>query len=66
MADEEEDVDQDALAAEWGADFSEDDDVEATDDDVASKWASMVDEDEPDSDDSGTTERVLNLDLIHI
>jgi flagellar motor switch protein FliM len=63
MADEE-DVDQDALAAEWGADFSEDDDVEATDDDMASKWASMVDEEDPDTEESGTTERVLNQDEI--
>ena len=64
MADEEEDVDQDALAAEWGADFSEDDDVEATDDDMASKWATMVDKDEPEADEGGTTERVLNQDEI--
>jgi len=63
MADED-DVDQDALAAEWGADFSEDDEVQATDDDMASKWATMVEDEEPEGDDGGTTERVLNQDEI--
>ncbi len=63
MADEDEDVDQDALAAEWGADLG-DEAGEASDDDMASKWASMVEEEEPDTDTGGTTERVLNQDEI--
>ncbi|WP_436637294.1 flagellar motor switch protein FliM [Microbaculum sp. FT89] len=63
MADEDEDVDQDALAAQWGADVTDEDDG-ASDDDIAAKWASMVEDEEPETDTSGGTERVLNQDEI--
>ena len=63
MADEEEDVDQDALAAQWGAELTDEDD-DASDDDIAAKWASMVEDEEPDTGTGGGTERVLNQDEI--
>jgi len=70
MADEEEDIDQDALAAEWGVELDDEDgDADgaaegATDDDMAAKWAEMVDEDDGEGDEGSGTERVLNQDEI--
>lgn len=61
---EDEDQDKNAPATEWGAELAEETGVEATDDDMASKWASMVEEDEPDTVGGSSTERVLNQDEI--
>jgi flagellar motor switch protein FliM len=64
MAGEDDDIDQDALAAEWGAGLDDDDDAGVgSDEDMAANWAAMVDEDEPEA---GNTrgERVLNQDEI--
>ncbi len=66
MADED-DVDQDALAAQWGAGLDDDEaagdaDKGVGDEDMASTWAAMVDEDEPEAGARG--ERVLNQDEI--
>jgi len=65
--DEEEDVDQDALAAEWGAESEEDDGDGAVDqDDIASEWAAMSEDDEDggDAGDGVQSARVLNQDEI--
>ena len=66
--DEEEDVDQDALAAEWGAEAEGDGDGEGAvdQDDIASEWAAMSDDDD-DGGDAGNgvqSARVLNQDEI--
>ncbi len=53
---DEEEVDQDALAADWGADADED---EVNQDDVASEWEAMSDDDE-----EVQSTRVLNQDEI--
>jgi flagellar motor switch protein FliM len=62
---DEEDVDQDALAAEWGAEAEEDD---VDQDDMASEWAAMSDEDDDDAAADGGEDvqpaRVLNQDEI--
>ena len=59
-------VDQDAMADEWGAMADEDDDQGGPDDDaVADEWAAMAGEDGDDSDDGGGgSERVLDQDEI--
>ena len=63
-------VDQDAMADEWGAMADEDDDESGgegspDDDAVADEWAAMADEDGDDSDDGGGgSERVLDQDEI--
>lgn len=67
MSDDE--LDQDALAAEWGAALGgEDEDGEDRgefDEDVAAQWAAMIDDGgETESSDSGGGERVLNQDEI--
>lgn len=61
MADED-DIDQDALAAEWGVQL--DDEETGGDDAMADKWAAMIEEEEPESSGSGGTERVLNQEEI--
>jgi flagellar motor switch protein FliM len=67
--DEEEDVDQDALAAEWGAEAEGDDgdgDGAVDQDDIASEWAAMSDDDDEAGDDGENIQsaRVLNQDEI--
>lgn len=68
--DEDEDVDQDALAAEWGAEAEEDED-DVDQDDMASEWAAMSDDDDDGDgdgaaggDDNVQPARVLNQDEI--
>jgi len=58
---DEEDIDQDALAADWGVDLGEGETPDA--DEMASEWSQMVDEDEADGD-ASSTERVLNQEEI--
>jgi len=58
MADDEEEVDDDAVAAEWAAMAGDDEEGgEGDDDAVADEWAAMADDD-------GTSARVLNQDEI--
>lgn len=66
------DVDQDALAAEWGVDLDEDDDApvgggadDDEQDDIAAEWAAMID-DAPEEEESSAVgaERILNQDEI--
>ncbi len=67
MADEnEEAVDDDAVAAEWEAMAGGDDDEAPNDDDVAAEWEAMAgdDEDGDEDDESGAPTRVLNQDEI--
>lgn len=70
MTPPEDDLDQDELAAAWGAelggDDAEGDDDGGFDDDVAAQWAAMIDEPEESKEDnnSGGAERVLNQDEI--
>ncbi len=60
---DEEDIDQDALAADWGVDLGEGETPDA--DEMASEWSQMVDEDEDEADaDASSTERVLNQEEI--
>lgn len=68
MADE---LDQDAMAAEWGAALEGDDedgagggDRDGFDEDVAAQWAAMIDDGSGGTDASGGGERVLNQDEI--
>lgn len=66
---EDEEIDQDAMADEWGAMAGDDDDDEGSgnpdDDAVADEWAAMADEDEGDFDEGGgASERVLDQDEI--
>ncbi len=69
MADE---VDQDAMAAEWGVDLDDDetkDDAGGGDDgeqdDIAAEWAAMIDDGpEEEEQSSGGAERILNQDEI--
>lgn len=67
MADEE-DIDQDEMAAAWEAEAGGDDDSDVDNDAVADEWAAMVDEDDGSGDDDdnvdGASERVLNQDEI--
>jgi len=63
LDDDDEAVDDDAVAAEWAA--MTEDDGDGDDDDVAAEWAAMADDDEEDNDDnSGAVNRVLNQDEI--
>ena len=56
------DIDQDALAAEWGVTL---DGEEAGQDDMAAQWAAMVDNEEPQQAAGfGSVERVLNQEEI--
>ena len=55
---DEEDVDQDALAAEWGAEAEEDD---VDQDDMASEWAAMSDEDDDDAAADGGDEHGVGM-----
>ncbi len=57
------DIDQDALAAEWGVSL-EDEEGASGDDAMADKWAAMIDEEEPEAVASAGTERVLNQEEI--
>ncbi|MGI9387730.1 MAG: hypothetical protein ACR2OX_09895, partial [Methyloligellaceae bacterium] len=44
------DIDQDELAASWGAEIDEDaEDGGGLDDDVAAQWAAMIDDNETDT-----------------
>jgi len=62
------DMDQDALAAEWGAALGDDDadgeDVEGLDEDVAAQWAAMIDDNDVQEGEKSGGERVLNQDEI--
>ena len=64
------DLDQDAMAAEWGAALGDDDgedgeDRAEMDEDVAAQWAAMIDDSgEGEDSSSGGGERVLNQDEI--
>ena len=63
LDDDDEAVDDDAVAAEWAA--MTEDDGDGDDDDVAAEWAAMADDDEEDNDDNpGAVNRVLNQDEI--
>jgi flagellar motor switch protein FliM len=57
-------LDQDALAAEWGAALAEA--GQGTQDDIAAQWAAMIDENEPEggAGRSSGAERILNQDEI--
>ncbi|TCT06478.1 flagellar motor switch protein FliM [Tepidamorphus gemmatus] len=57
------DIDQDALAAEWGVSL-DDEEGASGDDAMADKWAAMIDEEEPEAVASAGTERVLNQEEI--
>lgn len=61
-------MDQDALAAEWGAALGDDDDegggVEGFDEDVAAQWAAMIDDSDAQDGEKSGGERVLNQDEI--
>lgn len=66
---DDEDLDQDALAAEWGAAMGDEDgadgeDGEEFDEDVAAQWAAMIDDGSGGDGDAGGGERVLNQDEI--
>ncbi len=58
------DIDQDALAAEWGVSLDDEEEGASGDDAMADKWAAMIDEEEPEAGSSGGTERVLNQEEI--
>ena len=62
------DMDQDALAAEWGAALGDDEaggeDVEGMDEDVAAQWAAMIDDNDIQEGEKSGGERVLNQDEI--
>ncbi len=61
------DLDQDELAAAWGAELGGDDEGgdDGLDDDVAAQWAAMIDDPEPEGNNNeGGAERVLNQDEI--
>ncbi|MGE0612327.1 MAG: flagellar motor switch protein FliM [Hyphomicrobiales bacterium] len=63
------DIDQDAMAAEWGASLDDDEadgvDRAGFDEDVAAQWAAMIDDgDGATGDTAGGGERVLNQDEI--
>lgn len=63
------DIDQDAMAAEWGAALEDEDGAESGgragfDEDVAAQWAAMIDDGAGGGDASGGGERVLNQDEI--
>lgn len=62
------DVDQDDLAAAWGAELGGDDDGggdEGFDEDVAAQWAAMIDDTDTESEEAETGgERILNQDEI--
>jgi flagellar motor switch protein FliM len=64
LVDDNEAVDDDAVAAEWAT--MTEDDGEGDDDDVAAEWATMVEDSDADNDDdnSGPVNRVLNQDEI--
>lgn len=76
MVDDDDDVDQDAMAAAWGlegeegeegSDDSEDDARDDSfDDDVAAQWAAMIDDGEEDEvvSERGGADRILNQDEI--
>ncbi len=63
------DMDQDALADEWGAaldgeDGEDDEDREEFDEDVAAQWAAMIDDGSTTEGEAGGGERVLDQDEI--
>lgn len=74
MADDDDDLDQDAMAAEWaaeatGGDGEGGDGEDGDDDAMAAEWAAMVDDDDDGGEDGstdagGAPERVLNQDEI--
>ncbi len=72
MADKDEDLDQDDIAAQWEAEMADEDggegdDADIDDDDVAAEWAAMIDDDDDDADEfaaSGGSGRVLDQDEI--
>ncbi len=67
---EDEDLDQDAMAAAWGAALDDTDEIdtdaiEGLDDEMAAQWAAMVGEVDGDEDgENGGSERILNQDEI--
>lgn len=64
MADEEDDLDPDALAAEWGLALDEQTDGDMNDD-MAAQWAAMIDDgDEESLNTRSGAERILNQDEI--
>ncbi len=62
------DVDQDAMAAGWGAALGDDDleagNDEGIDEDVAAQWAAMIDDNDAQEGEKSGGERVLNQDEI--
>lgn len=60
------DVDQDALAAEWGTDFDEEDvgGGGGDDEDVAAAWEAMIDDPADGSGNGNSADRILNQDEI--
>ena len=64
-AEEEEDLDQEAMAAEWEAAMGGDDEGDGGEgDDLAAEWDAMTSGDEEAGETPGETTRVLNQDEI--